>query len=335
MTSGQYDVCIIGAGAIGMFSAIKLSNAGFNVCIIENTDRVGGQLNIYPDKEIHNLFPLDGIKSCDLIIKLTDKLAQQNSINLIKQVEIKYIQKQDNNFIVTLNLPINTTAANTIQCKYLILAYGKGKEEPNKLPLAKAKTFENKNIFYEVKNKLCFKNKNIVIAGGSDSAIDWAIELSKIAKKITIVHRREINKPENPDFVNFKHLIETGKILPKIPYTISNIATADNGDFAGIEIKSSIDTEMLQCDYLLAFYGIKSVINNLELYKSIGINIEQNLVNVDYRNNQTNVDNIYAIGDCCAFDGKIANIFMGFADAIKCIRDICEKEKNRFTAHSI
>ena len=331
MNATQYDICVVGAGAVGIFSAIKLAHTGFKVGILENTNKVGGQLNLYLDKEIHNLFPLDGITSRDLIKKLTEKLNQQNSINLIKQVEIKDIQTKDNNFILTFSYSENQTSTiSTIRCKYLILAYGKGKEEPNKLPLANAKPFENKNIFYEVKDKQCFKGKNIVIAGGSDSAIDWAIEISKIAKITTIVHRREINKPENPDFANFQNLITTGKILTKIPYAISNIATTENENFAGVEIKSTTGTQILNCDYLLAFYGIKSVVNNIEIYKSIGLDVDQELIKVDYRNNQTNIDNVYAIGDCCVFDGKIANIFMGFADAMKCIRDICKKEKNRF-----
>ena len=333
MNTKQYDICIVGAGVVGMFYAIKIANNGFKVLLIENTDKLGGQLNIYPDKEIHNLFPLDRIKSCDFIKKLTEQLNSHSNITLIKKVEIQDIQKQDNGFIITFNYYQNTATTNTIQCKYIILAYGKGKEEPNKLPLTEAVQFEGKNIFYEVKDKKTFENKNIVISGGSDSTIDWAIEMSKIAKNVIIVHRREINKPENPDFITFQHLVETGKISTKIPYTISNITT-ENGKFTGIEIKNSTNTELLKCEYLLAFYGIKSVVNNIELYKNLGVNIAQNLVNVDYRNNQTNIENIYAIGDCCMFDGKIANIFMGFADAIKCIRDICKKEKNRFSTHN-
>ena len=333
MNIKQYDICVVGAGVVGMFSAIKLANNGFKVLLIENTDKLGGQLNIYPDKEIHNLLPLDRIKSCDFIKKLAEELKTQTNITLMKKIEIQNIQKQDNNFIITFNHHPNIATANEIQCKYLILAYGKGREEPNKLPLAEATQFENKNIFYAVQNKQTFENKNIVIAGGSDSTIDWAIEISKIATKLVVVHRREINKPENPDFATFQHLVETGKILTKIPYTISNITT-ENGNFIGIEIKNSTNTELLNCDYLLAFYGIKSVVNNIELYKNLGVNIAQNLVNVDYRNNQSNIENIYAIGDCCIFDGKIANIFMGFADAMKCVRDVCKKEKNKFSMHS-
>lgn len=330
MNAKQYDVCIIGAGIVGMFTAVKLASSGLKVLLIENTDRAGGQLNMYPDKKIHNLFPLDEIKASDFTKKLLEQTEIQNNINLIKSMEIINIQNQKTNFSITICRK-NDNTTKMFQCKYLILAYGKGREEPNKIPLIDADKFENKNIFYEVRNKQDFANKDIVIAGGSDSAIDWAIETSKIAKTITVVHRREINKPENPDFATFQDLIKTHKVITKIPYTISKIQTSLNENFVGVEIKSNTNTELLNCDYLLAFYGLKSVVNNIDLYNSIGINITQNLVNVDYRNNQTNVENIYAVGDCCIFDGKIANIFMGFADSMRCVRDILTKEKDKFT----
>ena len=328
------DVCIIGAGIIGMFLATKLTANKMSVVMLENGNCVGGQVNAYKEKMIYNLPLISSIRGDELICKMQTILDKETHCKTFLQSSVENIDIIDDGFNVRVFS--KKTIYTLIHCKYLVLSFGKGTIEPNTLPYAKASEIEGKSLFYTVSDKNKFKNKQIIIAGGGNSVIDWGCELASLADKITIVHRREIIHNENPEFLHFKDLCTTGKIILKTHCIIKDLIV-NNGEFHAISIANSDGThETINGDYLLAFYGNKTTLSNINIYTNLGLKIENSTCVVNHYNNETNITNIFAVGDCCNFNGKVRNIFMGFADAMRCFYDICHREtgeKQDFYGH--
>ena len=197
-----------------------------------------------------------------------------------------------------------------IVCKYLVLATGKGSIKPNKLPFDEAKTIEGKQLFYSVRDKQKFFGKDVIIAGGGDSVIDWSCELVDIAKSVVVVHRRDIDRPENPEFLRFKELCNSGRIRLKVPYNITNLIIG-NDCFNGIKISSAKSSEEeIYADYILAFYGLKTIQENFDVFKDFNIKFDENGIFVNYANNETSYKNIFAIGDCCQYNGSKISLWV-------------------------
>ena len=328
------DILIIGAGTSGLFLASKFLNINKSVIIFESHKTYGGQLNLYADKHIYNIPLRNEIKAGDVKNELYENILRFENCKILYNTQaVNVIKNEHNEFEVLSFNKINNEYIKFI-CKYIVLACGKGEERPNKLPIKSSEEFENKTLLYSVENENIFKQKNIVIAGGGDSAIDWACELVNIANNIILVHRRNIIKPENTQFETFKNLCENHKIELKIPYTISELIGV-NGVLEKIKLINNNDNteEFIKCDYLLPFYGITTIQPNIDLFKAIGLNICLDKINVDFKTNETNIENIFAIGDCCNFEGKINNILNCFAEAMRCFYSICQKEKNTINSY--
>ena len=177
------DVIIIGAGPVGLFAVHQLGIKGLKAVVIDNLDKVGGQcIELYPDKPIYDI---PAIPECTGK-ELTDKLLEQIKpfkTNFYLNERVDEVKEEKGNWVVRTNNKKEFIAPN------ILIAWGVGSFEPRKLSIKDTEKFEGKSIFYAVKNKDYFKNKNICIFGGGDSALDWALELSKTSK-ITLVHRR-------------------------------------------------------------------------------------------------------------------------------------------------
>ena len=297
-----------------MFMASKCITAGLQIAIIESSHQLGGQCSmLYPDKHIFNIPLVDILTAQELCDKLLEHI---HNCDIFLDCNVDVLKKVDEEFEIV-------ASGKKIVARYVVLAIGKGHIVPNKLPLPNAIKFENKTLFYTLKDYHILQDKNVVIAGGGDSTIDWACEFVDTAKSITIVHRREISKPDNPQFEHFKELIADGKIAVKAPCNISSI---EGNEEEGI-LKSVItsDGEVI-ADYMLAFYGLKN--EPATFLKDIN-NIKSNFGIVDVNGKcETTEPNMFAIGDCCNYDGKLKNIPIGFSEAIRCFTEICAREKN-------
>lgn len=354
----NYDVCIVGAGVTGLFLASKLLEAGLKVLIVESGSQIGGQINLYKDKSVYNIPLIHEIKSCEIVKTIKKEMDCFNKSYKIKtEAFLREIVADGKHFVLKIedNKNIENDGDGEIKqtickCRYLVLAFGKGKLEMNKISAIvcnesdeylKKKILDDV-ILYDVKDEQKFKGKNLIICGGGDSAIDWACELEKIAKKITIIHRRDIDKPENPMFLHFKQLCEDGKINLVTPYNIEsvnvgNLDTCKNNRGKNIAVCANIvntfshEKKQIVGDFMLVFYGFKTVKNSdMYVYTDIGVSVDKDCrIIVDEKNNKTSCDAVFAIGDCCVFDGKIDNIFMGFTDAMKCFYEICHCEHGK------
>lgn len=316
--NNTFDIIIVGGGAIGLFAMSKFLSAGFGVALFEGSIKLGGQCNLYLDKEIHNIPLYNKITANNLIKKLVSNLNQDN---IFQHTKVFEVEKNDNiNDVNADNAYVVKTNNGNFFCRYVILACGNGSISPNRLPLENAKAYEKKSIFYNVDNKEKFKNKDIVIAGGGDACIDWAIQLTDVAKSISIVHRRDITATDNPDYKIFYQFCQNGKIKTYFSYSIVDVVGDKNeGKLTGITIKNQQENEItIKCDNMLVFYGLKSeqILKNTDLQ------------NVNQATMETSMGNIFAVGDYAKYEGKLRIIPIGFSEVLKCFHAICQREKN-------
>ena len=193
------DVLVIGAGPVGLFAVQQLGLIGLKAEVVDNLDKIGGQcIELYPDKPIYDIPGLPECTGESLTKKLLEQIKPfKTNFHLSQRVE--EISKEQNNWKVV------TTKKNIFLAPNIIIAAGVGSFEPRKFPIKETEKFENKSVFYSVKDKNFFKNKKICIFGGGDSALDWAIELSKFSD-VTLVHRRS----------EFRGAEHSSKIVKKI-----------------------------------------------------------------------------------------------------------------------
>ena len=317
------DVVIIGAGPVGLFTVQQLGLIGLKAEVIDNLDKIGGQcIELYPDKPIYDIpaLPVCTGKS------LTDNLLEQikpfkTNFHLNERVE--EISKEKNNW------KIQTSGKKIFLAPNIIIAAGVGSFEPRKFTIKDIEKFENNGIFYSIKDKNIFKNKKVSIFGGGDSALDWAIELSKFSE-VTLVHRRDEFRGAEHSSSTARKLEKEGKIKIKTPYQISSI----EGDkkITGITIKTEEGkSEQIQTDYVLGFFGL---IMKLGPIVEWGLNLDKKTIPVDTESFQTNKEGIFAIGDICTYPGKLKLILSGFHEgalaARACFKLARPNEKYRF-----
>ncbi len=317
------DALIIGAGPTGLFTAHQLKLIGLNCEVVDNLDKIGGQcIELYPDKPIYDI---PAVPEC------TGEELTNNLINQLKPFGIKFhlserveeVKKENNNWIVKTNNGKSFSTPN------VIIAGGVGSFEPRKFPPKECEKFENKSIFYSVKDKKIFDGKTVSIFGGGDSALDWAVELSKISN-VNLVHRREEFRGAQATLDKVKELTKSGKINLLTKYQLVNVNGSNK--LESIDIKND-DGEIknLKTDYALGFFGL---IMQLGPIANWGLNIDKKTIEVDTEKFETNQKGIYAVGDICTYPGKLKLILSGFHEgalaARACFKLARPNEKYRF-----
>ena len=317
------DVIIIGAGPVGLFAVHQLGIKGLKAVVIDNLDKAGGQcIELYPDKPIYDI---PAIPECTGE-ELTDKLLEQ-----IKPFKTDFYFNERVNEVTQdkEHWVIQTSKSNKFIAPNIIIAGGVGSFEPRKLLLKEAEKFEGKSLFYSVKNKEKFKGKNISIFGGGDSALDWALELSKNSK-VTLIHRRNEFRGASHTLSEIKKLSELGKLSIKTPCQL--ISIKGNKDISEIKIKYDDDrTEQIKTDNILSFFGL---IMKLGPIIEWGLGMDKKHIFVNPNNFETNRKGIFAIGDICTYPGKLKLILSGFHEAalasVECFKRARPNEKYRF-----
>tara|TARA_Y100001970_G_scaffold266409_1_gene355075 strand:- start:6751 stop:7770 length:1020 start_codon:yes stop_codon:yes gene_type:complete len=317
------DVVIIGAGPVGLFAIHQLGIIGLKSEIIDNLDKAGGQcIELYPDKPIYDI---PAIPVCT---------GEELTKNLLKQIEpfksnfhlserVQEISKENNNWIVKTNKNKVFSSPN------IIIAGGVGSFEPRKLTIKDADKYEGKNIFYSVSDKNKFKDKKVSIFGGGDSALDWALELSKISN-VTLIHRRDEFRGAKHTADEIRKLEKSGKLKIKTKYQLFSIQGDKN--LKSITIKSDEDKEeKLETDYILSFFGLVMKLGPIAEW---GLNLDKKHIPVDVENFETNKKGIFAVGDICIYPGKLKLILSGFHEAAlaarACFKNARPNEKYRF-----
>jgi thioredoxin reductase (NADPH) len=298
------DVAIIGAGPSGLFTAFQAGMLGMTSCIIDSLDEKGGQCAaLYPEKPIFDIPAYPEILAEDLIKKLIEQAHPFNPEYLLSQ-QVTMLKTDNDEF------QLGTSKGNLIHAKVVIIAAGAGSFGPNRPPLEGLLSYENKSVFYYVSRRNDFLGKTIVIAGGGDSALDWAISLAEIAK-VYIVHRRSKFRAAPASVQKIYELEKEGKIELVTNYQLSALK-GENGILEEV-IVSDLDgnTKSLKTDILLPFFGLAQ---DLGPILEFGLNIKSHQITVTPPYFETNIPGIYAVGDVAGYQGKLKLILTSFAE---------------------
>ena len=317
------DVVIIGAGPVGLFAVHQLGIKGLKAVVIDNLDKAGGQcIELYPDKPIYDIPAVPECTGEELTKNLIEQI-KPFSTEFFYNERVDEVKQDKDNWIVKTNNKNEFTAPN------IIIAGGVGSFEPRKLSTKDTEKYEGKSIFYAVKNKDEFKNKNISIFGGGDSALDWTLELSKFSK-ITLIHRRNEFRGAPHTLSEIKKLEKEGKISIKTPCQLESI----EGDKSIESILIKFDdgkTEKIKTDTILSFFGLVMKLGPIAEW---GLNMNKKTIEVNSENFETNKKGIFAAGDICFYPGKLKLILSGFHEvalaSVECFKRARPNEKYRF-----
>ena len=317
------DAVIIGAGPTGLFTAHQLKLIGLNCEIVDNLDKIGGQcIELYPDKPIYDIPAIPECTGEELTNNLIEQLKPFN-IKFHLSERVDELKKNNSNWEIKTNKGTKFSTPN------VIIAGGVGSFEPRKFNLKECQKYENNSVLYSVKDKTVFKGKTVSIFGGGDSAVDWAIELSKDSK-VNLIHRRDEFRGAQLNVNKVHDLNKSGKIKLFTKYQLKTVNGKDN--LESIEIESDDkDIKKLDTDYILGFFGL---IMKLGPIADWGLNIDKKTIPVDTENFETNQKGIYAVGDICNYPGKLKLILSGFHEgalaARACFKLARPDEKYRF-----
>lgn len=297
-----YDVTIIGGGPVGLFTAFYGGMRQASVNIIESLPQLGGQLAaLYPEKYIYDIAGFPKIRAQELVNNLKEQMATFDPTITLEQSVEKIEKQEDGTFKLITNKEEHYS-------KTIIITAGNGAFQPRKLELDNAEQYEGKNMHYFIDDLNHFAGKKVVVFGGGDSAVDWALMLEPIAEKVTIVHRRDKFRAHEHSVEN----LQNSKVDIKTPYVPAEII----GD--GNEIKQVVlqkareeETETLDVDAVIVNFGF---VSSLGPIKEWGLEIKRNSIIVNSKM-ETNIPGIYAAGDICTYDGKVKLIACGFGEA--------------------
>ncbi len=300
------DVIIIGAGPVGLFAVFELGLLDMKAHLVDILDKPGGQCaELYPEKPIYDIPAWPIITGQDLTDRLLEQIAPFNPTFHFGQMA-ESLQKLESG-----NWELTTSEGTVIEAPVVVVAAGGGSFVPKKPALADLDLYEGKSVFYAVRKMDQFRGKDILIAGGGDSALDWALNLHPIAKSVALIHRRDDFRAA-PDSVNkMRDLVASGKMKLHIA-DLKGLDGAD-GILTGAKVSSKTDGDsIIPCDTLLAFYGLTMKLGPIA---NFGLNLHENLIPVDTEKFETHTAQIFSIGDINWYPGKLKLILSGFHEA--------------------
>ncbi|MAI06902.1 MAG: ferredoxin--NADP(+) reductase [Alphaproteobacteria bacterium TMED87] len=307
MNENKSDVIIIGAGPCGLFAVFELGLLGLKSIVIDILDRPGGQCaELYPEKPIYDIPSRPKVTGREL----TDSLMEQ-----IKPFEPKMYFSQRADSLVKLsngNWKIKTDLGIELEAPIICIAGGGGSFTPKKPRINDIDSFENKSLFYSVRKIEKFKGKNLIIAGGGDSALDWVLALNAQVNSMHLIHRRSEFRAMNDTVDKVKLLEKQGKLNIHVGEIDS--LNGGNGNLESVTIKNKLEDKnyKVDCDSMLAFYGLTMKLGPIADW---GINMDKNRILVDTEKFQTSEKGIFCIGDMCSYPGKLNLILSGFHEA--------------------
>lgn len=299
--SEVFDVTIIGGGPVGLFTAFYAGMRQMSVKIIESLPQLGGQLAaLYPEKYIYDIAGFPKVRAGELVDQLTEQMQQFDSTVCLNQSVEKVEKQEDGIFHLTTN-------KETHYSKTIIITAGNGAFQPRKMNVEGEEKFQDKNLHYFVTNMNEFAGKKVVLFGGGDSAVDWALMLEPIAEKVTLVHRRDKFRAHEHSV----ELLKQSKVEVLTPYVPTELVGADKIDKVLMkEAKGDAITELVVDDVLVNF----GFVSSLGPINDWGLEIEKNSIVVNSKM-ETNIKGIYATGDICTYEGKVKLIATGFGES--------------------
>ncbi|WP_413669994.1 NAD(P)/FAD-dependent oxidoreductase [Mucilaginibacter sp. Mucisp86] len=297
------DICIIGAGPVGLFAVFEAGLLKMRCHLIDVLPQVGGQLSeIYPHKPIYDIPGYPDVTAQQLVDNLMLQIAPFHpTFSLGERVE--NLQRNEDG-----SYNIITNDGTVVHCQVVVIAGGLGCFEPRKPEIDRLTDFEGKGVAYMVKNPEHFRDKKVVLAGGGDSALDWAVFLSNVAERVTLVHRGDTFRGAPDSAEKVFELAREGKI----DLILKSNVVALTGDDRLREI-TLLDRDQqvshIEADHLIPLFGLSPKLGPIADW---GLNIDRSAIAVNTTDYSTNIERIYAIGDINIYPGKLKLILCGF-----------------------
>lgn len=301
----ETDVVIIGAGPVGLFAVFELGLLDIKCHLIDILDRPGGQCaELYPEKPIYDIpgFPI--VTGQGLVDNLMQQIAPFGPQFHFSRIVNSLTKEADGRFRLV------TDTDETFLCKVVVVAAGGGSFQPKRPPVDGIEAYEGKSVFYAVRKMEDFRDQDVVIVGGGDSALDWTINLQPITRSLTLVHRRDAFKAAPASVNRMKELVMEGKIN-FLMGQISKLEGAD-GQLSNVHLTMDAGEAMVHATRLLPFFGLTIKLGPVADW---GLELNDNLIAVDTEKFESSIPGIFAIGDINAYPGKLKLILSGFHEA--------------------
>ena len=311
------DIVIVGAGPVGLFTVFEAGLLGLNCALIDNLDKPGGQCaELYPEKPIYDIpgVPYQtGQEHIDALLKQIEPFNYELYLN--QRVDsLLEIQYEDENY-----WEVTTTESNKFLSKNVFIAAGAGSFEPRRPPnIIDPDKYINKGVSYAVKSIDQFKDKNVFIFGGGDSALDWTIELSKISKSLSLVHRRDAFRGAQHSEEMMRKLVSNNDVNLLTPYLIDSIIGNDKVTDVTLKNFETGEIESYKADELIFLFGLNKKLGPLLDWE---LDLNNKKISVNTENFQTNKDGIFAVGDINDYPGKLDLILSGFHETTLAVQE--------------
>ena len=311
------DIIIVGAGPVALFTVFEAGLLGLECVLIDNLDKVGGQCSeLYPGKPIYDIPGVPYQTAQEHVNALLEQIKPfKHEIHLNQRVNsLEEIADEE-----ISSWKVTTSENNVFKAKSLFIAAGAGSFEPRRPPnIENPDQFLDKGVSYSVKDKNKYKNKDLIIFGGGDSALDWTVELADITNSLRLVHRREAFRGVPNTEAQMRELVETGQVDLKTPFVIEKLIFDQK--ITGVSIKNfeTKKIEDLDCDEILFLFGL-----NKKLGPIVDWNLElsDKKISVDTENYQTSSKGIFAVGDINDYPGKLDLILCGFHETTLAVQE--------------
>jgi thioredoxin reductase (NADPH) len=304
--SQQTDVAIIGAGPVGLFAVFECGMLDMSCHVFDALDMPGGQCAaLYPEKPIYDIPGYPRIDAALLIERLLEQAAPFAPVYHLGHA-VTGLDRKGDEFVIA------NAAGVRVAARAVVIAAGGGAFGPNRPPLVGIETFEGKSVFYLVGRREDFRGKRIVIAGGGDSAVDWALSLAELADQVMIVHRRAKFRAAPQSLSRLQQLAEAGRVELVTPFQLARLEGVGGRLEAVIVADLGGNERRLEADCLLPFFGLATHLGPLAQW---GLAFDDNRIAVDPASCMTSRAGIFAIGDIATYPGKLKLILNGFAEA--------------------
>jgi thioredoxin reductase (NADPH) len=301
----ETDVLIVGAGPCGLFAVFELGLLDLKCHVVDILGKVGGQCSeLYPEKPIYDIPALPIVTGQELTDRLMEQIKPFHPVFHLGERIDSLTKLNDGRFRV------ETDNDKTFVTKLVVVAAGGGSFTPKRPPLAGIEAYEGSSVFYAVRRMEDFRDKDILIVGGGDSALDWTLNLQPIAKSLTLLHRRD-------EFRGAPHSVEQMRTLVAkgaMKLMIGQVTKLDgaNGQLSTATIKTASGEAPIACNRMMPFFGLTMKLGPIADW---GLNLYENLIPVDTEKFETNIPGIFAIGDINTYPGKLKLILSGFHEA--------------------
>jgi len=300
----ETDVVIIGAGPVGLFAVFELGLLDIRAHVVDILDKIGGQCaELYPEKPIYDIPGLPIVTGQQLTDQLMEQIAPFDPTFHLNE-RIDELKREGDRFRLV------TDAGTTFLTKVVVIAAGGGSFTPKRPPLDGIEAYENSSVFYSVRRMEDFRDRDILIVGGGDSALDWTLNLQPISRSLTLLHRRDDFRAAPHSVEQMRQLVAAGDMRLLIGQVTA--LKGEEGKLQAATVKTKDGEETITVDRMLPFFGLTMKLGPIADW---GLKLHENLIPVDTEKFETSEPGIFAIGDINWYPGKLKLILSGFHEA--------------------